>query len=1124
MTQSKNPEPSPPRPEAAPLPFKRLTMAQRKAGEAIAAVLHRMAEDASPSSFVPAQEHAYLPHLEGRRSNRVLLIDGGRGTGKSTLMVTLLKVYSQQVQGQELKESFEKMSDRIIPTGIVDLQPLPPHTNLPLHIASQFMRVVDAVEPPGAVALENAQPLWEAPARSQLREKWQRLRQLLASWDETLEGRLGRTDMSAYVVETMEEETERGQLPMRFREAVDSLVEDYAKRYRWSSKRKPLFLLAIDDADMNPRLSIKLLELLRKLWHPRLAFLVAGDSELFLARLEDALRAQGEKAKHLKLAHDIYEKDIPSSARFPLKSLTSKERVKRVAEISTLLKQYRVEAHPPEIPHEYPDRPLNLRDYFLSNKQSAELFPDRLRRIDELTARLRRELVSEGSERTPSSVLRVVKWLWDQTVAEYVEEAPLKSQLRDMVRSSRLNGRLHLELQRIRLRSELEPTAIVPSPDGLNSVILKDLNRYQAVLVSDGTSPFFANEGRALDAEVTASWLLCLDVAADIVQGSRLNETASPLDEGSCHFVAASWREPNFDARLEVPWGIPAWQAPVDYVLFAQHWRTLLDSREPRMEQDLGLIARQYLWLTVQIARNRTVANPEAWWKNVPDWPELVDAIASLAEDPKQSQPRQQANSRWALEDAVLVAAPESSLPVEEARSFLNALVNRLGALLSEGEIHERRQARLSRAIPSSKRNIQLDDIDASAPAHPFLSALKNLNAPVRHATVQNEGGDLWNRIGRLPVPRLKQLLNIDGEVGHYSTDWRRRVLGGLPRTLYLAVTLEAERYQRLVERERVPLVLVGLWRVFTEKLAQREVFDWFSLYRDRIVVGNKVGAQGAGLRQALCGTRESESVDIPVDGKRALRIKQFASDWDAVPISLPPRMDALFRVVFDYVQDQDDNVPNPGNTPRLLMWPAISTRLGLTDGRQVHPWPTVHWQSLKEYEDLGSMWAETIKPLVEWSEVDRQEFKPYVADALAMNYLRNCEASRTRWTGAYYTAGDADAAMFADWLKKLMARPREQGSRRDALFAQWCESLPLMATPEAALSEPVAAVFIEQALSSGIKPEQLRKLRRDRARADGFSETETEAHLQEIDQLCSDHPWVISVEARGLGAPRKKP
>lgn len=296
MRKSKKLNAPPPRPEAAPLPFKRLTEAQRKAGEDIAAALQRMANERVPSASTAAQEHPYLPHIAGMRSNRVLLIDGARGTGKSTILVTLLNIFGQQVIGEQPPENFDAVDDRIIPIGIVDLQPLPPQTNLPLHIAGHLKRVVEAVDPPAPVTTENAAALWDEQSPGQLREKWHRLTRLLATWDESLEGRLGRPDMSAYIIETIEEEIERGQLPERFREAVDALVDGYARRFHRSSKKKPLFLLAIDDADMNPRLSVKLLELLRKLWHPRLAFLVAGDSELFLSRLQESLSAQGSRA------------------------------------------------------------------------------------------------------------------------------------------------------------------------------------------------------------------------------------------------------------------------------------------------------------------------------------------------------------------------------------------------------------------------------------------------------------------------------------------------------------------------------------------------------------------------------------------------------------------------------------------------------------------------------------------------------------------------------------------------------------------------------------------------------------------------------------------------------------
>ncbi|QRN97496.1 hypothetical protein JRI60_52705 [Archangium violaceum] len=1125
-SKKKRQEAPAPRPEAAPLPLKRLTRAQWNAGKAIAEALQDMANERGPSAPVPAREHSYLPHIEGKRSNRVLLIDGDRGTGKSTLVVTLLHAYGQQVLGEEPPEKFEKMDDRIIPIGLIDLQPLPPQTNLPLHIAGHLKRVVEAVEPPTPVAPENPSLPWEGPALSQLREKWLRLMKLLVTWDESLEGRVGRRDMSAYVIETIDEELERGQLPQRFREALDALVEDYARKYR----KKPLFLLAIDDADMNPRLSVKLLELLRKLWHPRLAFLVAGDSKLFLSRLQESLQNQAGKGPKdqedsRRLAEDIYAKDIPSSARFRLDTLTHRERVKRIREIRKLLKQYTVEVRPPEIPREYPANPPTLRDYLLENEQSAELLPERLRQIDELTARLRKENDVKRKGPPSSASLRIIKWLWDQTVKEW---APQHRELTEMVKSSRMDGRLQLNTQKVRLMSEFEPVAGIPAGSSGSTLSLQDLLRFRAYLVSNIPAPQLGKKlgNQELDGPLTACWLLAADVAADVVQGSRLDELAAPFDKGTLQFVVASWKNSQLNTAVVVPWVLPAWKAPVDHVLFARYWRQLL--AQPHGTWDVSLLARQFLWLALQIARSRGVTLPkEAWWEGVSDWPALAEELARLAEPSEGASPRQQVNARWALEEAVLIAAPESGLPLEEARSFLEVLMKRLGPLWSARAIQARRFARMVPPVPPNRatpdRQFALEDIDATIPSHPFVEAMKGLS---EQTSSRGDVADLWNSINRLEVPQLKPIMRDEHELSHYSTTSRQRALGNLPKVLASAARLEVERHQRISENARTPVVLVGLWRVFAEKLARPDVMEWFSLYQTKIIISKAASEFGKHLRDLIWNGREGDAREITIDAQRTLHIERFAPVRRAP--ELPAPLDALFRLIFDYVQDQDDASDLPAEHPELLLWPVVFTQ-SLSDYKQpFHSWPAVSWPSLKEYEDFVGIWAETVQNLSGWLTLDSATHKPYVADSLALSYLRNCAASRWRSGGSPYIEGVATKMQFDPLLRNLTEQSKAPVGRRDKLFARWVESLPLMGTPEAALSNSIAQVFIEYALSAGMDPSRLRRMRRERMRADGVPHDLLETVLENIDEPFPEHPWVKRIEARGPAdgdePSRKKP
>lgn len=85
-------------------------------------------------------------------------------------------------------------------------------------------------------------------------------------------------------------ERERHDIAAAFRTFVDAAWSDYRRwpesRLARGDSKHPRFVVAIDDADMNPHKSAELIQLVRTLWHPRLAFVMTGDSGLFADMIE----------------------------------------------------------------------------------------------------------------------------------------------------------------------------------------------------------------------------------------------------------------------------------------------------------------------------------------------------------------------------------------------------------------------------------------------------------------------------------------------------------------------------------------------------------------------------------------------------------------------------------------------------------------------------------------------------------------------------------------------------------------------------------------------------------------------------------------------------------------------
>jgi hypothetical protein len=1097
----------PSRAEATPLRYLKLTRDQRRAGLEIAATLRAMADEPWSAPHGSPQEHGYLPHLDRTRSNRVLLIDGGRGTGKSTLLLTLLNVYKSHVLGAQEPQGFEGMAEMIIPVDLLDLQPLPPSTNLALHVLGRLKSVVDAVEPPSAST--PSKPLWDEPSGNRLRDKWNRLMRLLATWDESLEARVGRQDASSYVVEIVEEELERGQLSEGFRDAVDALVDGYASKFGRGSSKKPLFVVTIDDADMNPKLSARLLELLRKLWHPRLVFLMAGDSELFLVRLKEALLAQGSRVSkdgkpYLRLAHDIYDKDIPNSARFLLGALRPDERVKRDREIYSLLRRFPIDAHPPEIPRRDASTPPTLRDYFLTNIQSSELLPERLRQISELTARLRRES-PPGEGMTPARAMPpIVQWLWQQTVARHSEDDERWKQLGNAVQSSRLDGQLRLDTRRIRLRPVMEPSMRFRVEPTVYKLTLQTMNRFNAVMRVQ-EAPYLelqTQPAENLPEQLTACWVLASDLAADSRQESPLDVAENPIDEGAVRFVLAARPASNLEPELEVPWPLPAWQAPVDYVLFSKHWNQQLEAGHASPTRDASLLARNFLWLVIQICQHRTVKSAVEW-NHSPSWAELAEKLVELSKPHAPSSPRQQQCARWAITAAPLIAAPESGLPQEEARAFLDALVPMLGVSWSIKDIRAQRLSRLTEMPGRTRSNFDperaLELVDGAVPTHPFVQALKGLHIPSNR-----QGGrrSLFDDIEhRSPPPHSGLFKDKDFRLGRYRTELRQESLGDLPESLYSSLREKIE--SRSHHSSIVPVVLTNLWKSLAQQAGRPDVLPWFWLDRTRLRMSDKAEALGHALREAVLNSRGDLITSIRIDPLRELVIERFAP---AAPASdLPVPLEALFRLLFDYIQDQEDD-SGPVDQ-RLAIWPLVSTRFSGKKPYSLHPWPDVRWPSLKEYEDAPKDWAKRVAAADEWLALETPEYKPYAVDTFALMYLENRAASYQRSHSGSINRGEVTADDYKEFLGRRL--PSGLGGRRSEFLTNWVKQLPLMATPEAGLSDEIARVFLESARLQGLTRAQLQKMRRERTLADGIPSTQVDATLAEIDRQFHHHPWV---------------
>ena len=296
----------------------------------------------------------YLAPVQVRRP-QVLLLDGARGTGKTSLLLTmshrwnihdncnverhdLHKVqYESRVAG--LKDRLQFTPDGSIPTNIhplriLDFDPLPPQ--MPL-----IAGIIQAWQPLAAKYDELSGRTAEYDDEGEtLEDRWNILfRMATVGWS-ALPVAGGLLEQ---VLDRQEQVGEWQQLGQRWQEFVKRVIA-CGKHLREPHKLvdEPMFVIMIDDVDLQVERIRELLPVLRLLYHPNVAFLVAAHWDHLLATLKmDFLGQQNRFANCVvdgnalaaadadkwagTLAIAAATKVFPRKNRWPLEQLTFHE-------------------------------------------------------------------------------------------------------------------------------------------------------------------------------------------------------------------------------------------------------------------------------------------------------------------------------------------------------------------------------------------------------------------------------------------------------------------------------------------------------------------------------------------------------------------------------------------------------------------------------------------------------------------------------------------------------------------------------------------------------------------------------------------------------------------------------
>jgi hypothetical protein len=294
--------------EARPIPFDQLSkFEQDEIGEADGWI-KAVSEDAH-------QSKPDADKIDSRKSGRVLFIDGPRGAGKTSLLLTLLERWrgeSAQKGGDWHREHLKVL------LPILDFDPLP--NGLPLHgwLLEPWRKLAVEIEKESRTGVDNGD----------LSELWADVfeRAVLGWSNASAQGKSVVERALAFQEQALGWSDMRNQWHKLVNTAVCRTSRCTDSRCRANHSR--VFVIAIDDVDLQVEHVPELLHSMRLLHHPNVVYVLTGERQHLKFVIElDYIRRHGGKdlvsktdlepniRRHSVLLRDsILEKALPSHA------------------------------------------------------------------------------------------------------------------------------------------------------------------------------------------------------------------------------------------------------------------------------------------------------------------------------------------------------------------------------------------------------------------------------------------------------------------------------------------------------------------------------------------------------------------------------------------------------------------------------------------------------------------------------------------------------------------------------------------------------------------------------------------------------------------------------------------
>jgi hypothetical protein len=1114
-----------PRREAEVLAWTDLTKEQRQVALGVQDIVRNLAESElwHPGEQLEKEEgflDQLLPRIDAARELNVTLIDGGRGSGKTTVLRTLLDAWTRHLRTGKSPlggGDAPRPEDGVVPLKIIDLHPLPDSTHLLLHLASRLGAVVQAMarKEAGGLGYTTSEPAW-APQHSRrpggsVLHDWLGFHNAAAmGWEGNLDKREGHLAPSEYAQELDLAEISLLGVVEHWRRFCDSFIHELGGHIHVPHFRpeRTVIVIPVDDADMNPRRSVELLQIVRILYHPRILFLLTGDSELFLANLREHFHGslwrpqQGVRPWQMdhpfgdqgllsvNLADEYYNRVIPEQRRVRIEALALADRL-RIVEHE--LRQVAVPKllHGPEFQADG-----GLYTLFASYGPFREALPERMRALLALRAHL-----SSGA-RDP---VAVAHRLWTAAVQATSSDG-LQSML-PMIRREGDHWRFESSALKVRPTVRLLAERFLMTDDRRRfQVLLGRPEQWQVERVTLGA------ESAPLPAPVTAAWLLCTELA-EIAEAPT-----SPFSGWEPGICRVRWTLPAArEAAFE--WPLPDWQAVIDFERTAGAWARIcekLKSEVLRTQEDLDHLALRFLHLVLGAARGAGDLDKVG---KLPEIDQVAEGLWKLAGSSAHESgvPRQRvrAGAHWAGARAMLLAAPESGLSARCANQLLEAWRNRIPGEQWDGwcaaaSMERRRRAEI--ACGAGRAEQVLEELDRQFASYEWGWMVEGREADV--ATILDSI--------RMLHPEGSSARTPDSLGGYLRLPLREKALRTVSAPLAQSVATAVPKGPRAV--------VETLWRgaIATEpsrrQLSAEPAAEQFSEGNlVRLVSSEYEGLANPDIHREI-RTTMGLLVSVEVGRQIAvLRIDDIAPVWAAdrqVFSPSPPTLEILHRVAWDVGADQHDLDEVALPQVRNRWWPGLCSQLPLIT--EPFPWPVPLWPALFDWEVLASAWNDLLLGWYGGTSSDLR-INQQRTDELARSFLTVTLAIALK-----RSAGEAALTLTSgkegSWkpLLDLVTRTFERtdlNGRRWRAVQAWCADLLLLAAPESGLSCDAARQILAANEKMRVPLQRIKDRRLDRAEWSARSGESPPAEsdlgnmlLERIDRLHADHPWTQEI------------